>query len=116
MCTSETKKLIKENQAFETVVPSERTRLNFSVSECSIQLAPTTHPGAFVISLCDVGFATDIVGDSPESIVNVFGSELSMFLVDDCGTLTIPDDNSFIVSDSEHWMVGNPSFQLEISL
>lgn len=53
-------------QAFESVVPSERTVLSLHTSNCSLQLRAPSHPGSIVGALNDVDFSADLVGNSPE--------------------------------------------------
>ncbi len=93
-------------QAFETVVPSERTRLSLTVSESSIRVTPLSRPNALILSLSDIGFSTDLVGNSSHVAFTIFGGGMSVFLMDDCSTLPKKEDfRHRIFSDAEYWMV-----------
>ncbi|TRM57600.1 hypothetical protein BD626DRAFT_514419 [Schizophyllum amplum] len=68
--------------AFESVPPSERTRVSVQVMDGSLRLFAPKHPGAAVVHLGEVGFSTEIV-DSPETSFNMSVPALTLFYLDD---------------------------------
>ncbi|KAH7871768.1 uncharacterized protein C8R40DRAFT_529797 [Lentinula edodes] len=52
--------------AFETVVPSERTKITLRVVDGSMKVLAPTHSGALVLHIGDLDFSTDLIGESPE--------------------------------------------------
>ncbi|KAI0054145.1 hypothetical protein FA95DRAFT_1585813 [Auriscalpium vulgare] len=79
--------------AFESVVPSERTHVSVKVMDGSIRLLAHSHPGAFVIHLGDLEFSTEVVGDSPETALNISAPSLSAFFTDDHQALSLGHEN-----------------------
>ncbi|KAH9854243.1 hypothetical protein C2E23DRAFT_754086 [Lenzites betulinus] len=69
--------------AFESVVPSERTRVNVKVVDTSIRLLAPSHPGAVVPYIGELDFSTVIEGNSPTSTMNLSIPALALLLVDD---------------------------------
>ncbi|KAE9409647.1 hypothetical protein BT96DRAFT_953466 [Gymnopus androsaceus JB14] len=52
--------------AFETVVPSERTKMSLNIVDGSVRVLAPTHPGALLFHIGDLEFSTNLIGDSPE--------------------------------------------------
>jgi autophagy-related protein 2 len=69
-------------QAFESVIPSERTRVAVKVMDGSIRALAPSHPGAVVLYVGELDFATDIVGDSPEMSFHLSIPSISLLLID----------------------------------
>ncbi|KAH9996789.1 hypothetical protein BJV77DRAFT_960396 [Russula vinacea] len=67
---------------FESVIPSERTRITVKIEEGSARLFAPRHTGAFVLHLGDVELATEVAGDSPEIRLRVAGRALKAFFTD----------------------------------
>lgn len=70
-------------QAFESVIPSERTRVAIKIIDGSIRCLAPSHPGAIVLYVDELDFATNIVGDSPEMSFHLLIPAISLLLVDD---------------------------------
>ena len=70
-------------QTFETVVPTERTKLSVHITDGSVKAHAPTHPGALVFYVGDLTLNTDIVGDAPSSLFHVLIPDLSILLLDD---------------------------------
>jgi autophagy-related protein 2 len=70
-------------QAFESVVPAERTKLTVRITDGSVKAHAPTHPGALVIYAGDLTVNTDIVGDAASSFLHVLVPDLSILLLDD---------------------------------
>ncbi|THG98961.1 hypothetical protein EW026_g3308 [Hermanssonia centrifuga] len=70
-------------QAFESVVPSEKTKLSIRIVDCSIKTLAPTHRGAFVLHVGDLDFSTVIIGNSPETSLQLGVQGTSVFFVDD---------------------------------
>ncbi|EIW60338.1 uncharacterized protein TRAVEDRAFT_63914 [Trametes versicolor FP-101664 SS1] len=77
--------------AFESVVPSERTRVNVKVLDTSIRLLAPSHPGAVVPYIGELDFSTVIEGNSPTSTINLAIPALSLLLIDDISSS--PEDS-----------------------
>jgi autophagy-related protein 2 len=69
-------------QAFEAVVPSERTRVSLKITEGSIVAHASGHPGALVVHIGDTSFSTEIVGEAPDSTFHLSTPNLSVLLID----------------------------------
>lgn len=54
-------------QTFAAVVPTERTCISVKVVDGSLRVRAPVHPGAIVLSIGGLHFATDIIGDAPDS-------------------------------------------------
>ncbi|KAG6376342.1 hypothetical protein JVT61DRAFT_2325 [Boletus reticuloceps] len=67
---------------FESVVPSECTRLTVGVVDVSVHLRTLGHPGGAVLHLGEAEFSTELVGDSSESAFKLWVSSSHFFLVD----------------------------------
>lgn len=75
-------------QTFETVVPTERTKLSVRVTDGSVKAHASTHPGALVFYIGDLTVDTDLVGDAVSSLLHVLVPELSILLLDDLESRT----------------------------
>lgn len=69
-------------QAFESVIPSERTRVAVKIVDGSIRTLAPTHPGAVVLYVSELDFTTDIIGDSPETSFHFSVPSISLLLID----------------------------------
>ena len=66
-------------------------------------MTPQSRLSALVLSLADINTSTDIIGNSPETQVNVAGAGMSVYLIDDCESLS--QNKTSIQSDGELWTV-----------
>ncbi|KAJ3725873.1 hypothetical protein C8R42DRAFT_575547 [Lentinula raphanica] len=64
--------------AFETVVPSERTKITLRVVDGSVKVLAPTHPGALLLHIGNLDLATDLIGESPklEFMLKVYSAAL----------------------------------------
>ncbi|KAI5899365.1 uncharacterized protein SCHCODRAFT_02483354 [Schizophyllum commune H4-8] len=85
--------------AFESVPPSERTRVSVQILDGSLRLLGPKHPGAAVVHLGDLEFSTEIV-DSPEFSFNLAVPALAFFLLDD---LADASENHYQQGGVVHW-------------
>ncbi|TFY72678.1 hypothetical protein EVG20_g338 [Dentipellis fragilis] len=69
--------------AFESVVPSERTRIAVKVNDGSIRLFAPVHAGALVLHIGDFHFSTEIAGNSSELKLLISAPSLAVLLTDD---------------------------------
>ncbi|KAH0830763.1 hypothetical protein J3R83DRAFT_2245, partial [Lanmaoa asiatica] len=67
---------------FESVVPSECTRLTVGIVDVSVHLRALGYPGAAVLHLGETEFSTELVGNSSESAFKLNVSSSHIFLVD----------------------------------
>jgi autophagy-related protein 2 len=74
--------LLSSLKAFESVIPSERTRLSLRIIEGSIRVLAPTHPGALLLHVGDLDFSTELVGDSPEASFRIVIPALSLLFLD----------------------------------
>ena len=74
-------------QAFETVVPSERTHISVKVSDTSLRAFAKNYPGSVVLYIGETEFATTIVGNSPQTSLRLAVNSLALYLIDDIATL-----------------------------
>ncbi|KAF8077884.1 hypothetical protein FPV67DRAFT_1463315 [Lyophyllum atratum] len=68
---------------FESVIPSERTRISLKISDGAVRAFAPNHPGGIVIQIDDLDFATDVVGESPDSSFRLSVPALALLAVDD---------------------------------
>ncbi|RPD66149.1 hypothetical protein L227DRAFT_488798, partial [Lentinus tigrinus ALCF2SS1-6] len=69
--------------AFESVVPSERTRINVKVHDTSIRLYAPTHKGALLPYIGELELSTVIEGNSPTMSLTLSLPAFSLLLIDD---------------------------------
>lgn len=70
-------------KTFESVIPTDRTRIQVKILDGSIQAFAPNHPGAAVIYLQELEFSTDVIGDSRESSFRVNATGLALLAADD---------------------------------
>lgn len=69
-------------QTFESVIPSDRTRISIKVLDGSIRLLAPKYPGSVVFHLGELDFSTDVVDDSRGSSFNISATGLSILAID----------------------------------
>ncbi|KAK7054763.1 autophagy-related protein 2 [Paramarasmius palmivorus] len=69
--------------AFETVVPSERTKINLKIGNGSIKVTAPKHPGAFILHIGEVEFSTEISGSSTTNDLNFAVTSVAFLAIDD---------------------------------
>ncbi|KAA1471103.1 hypothetical protein DENSPDRAFT_858705 [Dentipellis sp. KUC8613] len=69
--------------AFESVVPSERTRIAVKVNDGSVRLFAPTHAGALVLHIGDFHFSTEIAGSSSDLKLLISAPSLAVLVTDD---------------------------------
>ncbi|KAF9814906.1 hypothetical protein IEO21_04850 [Rhodonia placenta] len=74
--------------AFESVVPSERTKVAVTIIDSSLRLLQPSHPGALVAHIGEMDFSTTLVGNSAETSFHLEVPALSIFLVDDLSAVS----------------------------
>ncbi|RDB21446.1 Autophagy-related protein 2 [Hypsizygus marmoreus] len=100
---------------FESVIPSERTRISLKVSEGSIRLLAPSHPGAIVLHIGDLDFSTDIVGSSSESFFRLSIPALALLAVDDTSERETDGDNVIPRHGINFWKGAGFSLLAEIA-
>ncbi|OBZ75363.1 Autophagy-related protein 2 [Grifola frondosa] len=73
--------------AFESVVPSERTRISVKVVDSSIRAFAPICPGVLVPYIGELDFSTVIEGNSTETSFHLSVPTLSLLLIDDISTV-----------------------------
>jgi autophagy-related protein 2 len=98
-------------QAFESVIPSECTKVTIKVTDGSVVAQVQDNPGALVVHMGETAFSTDIVGDAPESIFNISVPDLSILFIDDYQTgLQVKESDHMKpmeVQGAAHWKVSS---------
>ena len=91
------------------MIPSERTQVVIKIMDSSIRGLAPTHPGALVLYIGELDFATDIVGDSPQFSFHLLVLSISVLFVD-ClsgthGIGTKQTQASPVAGGSTYWKV-----------
>ncbi|KAI0374905.1 hypothetical protein BV20DRAFT_1032957 [Pilatotrama ljubarskyi] len=89
--------------AFESVVPSERTRINVKMVDTSIRLLAPSHPGAIVPYIGELDFSTVIEGSSPTTSMSLSIPSMALLLIDD---VSGPPEQSEAPSHPQHTIQG----------
>ena len=71
-------------QTFESVIPSDRTRVSVKIVDGSIRMFAPNCPGGLVTHIQELEFATDVVGDFCDSSFRINATSLSLLALDDC--------------------------------
>ncbi|KAJ3517183.1 hypothetical protein NLJ89_g671 [Agrocybe chaxingu] len=79
---------------FESVIPSDRTRISVKTIDGSICVFGPKHPGALVLYLRELEFLTDVVGGARESSFQVNAPGFSLLALDDVGQQESAADSS----------------------
>jgi autophagy-related protein 2 len=69
-------------QTFDSVIPSERTRVTVKIVDGSVCGVAPTHQGSIVLYIEELDFTTDIVGDSPEFLFHLLVPSASFLFID----------------------------------
>ncbi|KAJ8078907.1 autophagy- protein 2 [Marasmius tenuissimus] len=69
--------------AFETVVPSERTSLLVKVMNGSVRVTAPKHPGALIIHMGELEFATNLIGSATTFSFKLCVPSLALLAIDD---------------------------------
>ncbi|KAJ6547632.1 hypothetical protein B0H19DRAFT_1221605 [Mycena capillaripes] len=76
--------------AFESVIPTERTHISLKVVDGSIRILASNHPGALVVHTGALDFSTSVVGDSPDTTIQLSVPELAILMIDDLANTIDP--------------------------
>lgn len=83
-------------QAFEAVIPTERTHISLKVMDGSIRILASNHPGALVIHAGTLDFSTSVIDDSPDVAFHLSVPELAVLMIDDLAdTIDAGPHNNF---------------------
>ncbi|KIM19805.1 hypothetical protein M408DRAFT_30911 [Serendipita vermifera MAFF 305830] len=90
---------------FEQVVPSERTILSVNVRDGSISILPPNHPGGLAVTIEDIALDTEMINNSPETLVLFSARSVAALLLDDRAA---PQPEALqqkdVTKGIEHWM------------
>ncbi|KAI0647065.1 hypothetical protein C8Q79DRAFT_1009211 [Trametes meyenii] len=105
--------------AFESVVPSERTRVNVKVMDTSIRLLAPSHPGAIVPYIGELDFSTVIEGNSPTTSLNLSIPALALLLIDDLASTPedteTPSRSQGTMHGAAYWKLSGYALLMEVS-
>lgn len=93
-------------QAFETVVPSERMRIQLNVANGTIRAFTASERKAMIFYIEDMECSTDLLGSSSDRQLKLSVPALFIFITDDLKSLS--RDINFLASNSrgkEFWRV-----------
>ncbi|KAI0721077.1 hypothetical protein C8T65DRAFT_601842 [Cerioporus squamosus] len=80
--------------AFESVVPSERTRVHVKIHDTSLRLYAPTHKGALLPYIGELELSTVIEGNSSTMSLNLSLPAFSLLLIDDLSTNAFAEESS----------------------
>lgn len=85
-------------------MPTECTRIQVTIIDGSIRTFAPNHPGAVVVYLQELGFSTDVIGDSRETSFRVNATGLALLAADDISSQEVNLSSS--LRGVPRWMVG----------
>jgi len=94
-------------QTFESVIPSDRTRVSIKIVDGSIRIFAPNLPGSLVIHVQELEFATDVVGDSCDSSFRINAACLSLLALDECTRQEPITDSKRTARGVAAWAVHN---------
>ncbi|KAK0459804.1 uncharacterized protein EV420DRAFT_1629183 [Desarmillaria tabescens] len=89
--------------AFESVIPSERTRISIRISDGSINTVAPKHPGSVVVHIGDLEFGTNLVGSSSDVSFRLSVPVLALLAIDDISDIAEPNYTSSSRNGVSHW-------------
>ncbi|KAJ7632689.1 hypothetical protein FB45DRAFT_913186 [Roridomyces roridus] len=98
--------------AFEAVVPSERTLISLKVTDGSIRVRSSIHPGALVVHAGALDFHTSVVGDTPDSSFHISVQQLAVLMIDDLADAIDPGVHH---SGTQRWRKSGFALLTEVS-
>jgi len=99
-------------QAFENVMPSEKTRLSLTVKDSSIKATTLHHPGALVLHMGILKFTINLIGDSPDLAFALSVPAAGILAIDNVADISTIDGRASKDGISR-WKVRFPSRVLE---
>uniref|UniRef100_A0A8H7Y1H7 Autophagy-related protein 2 n=1 Tax=Psilocybe cubensis TaxID=181762 RepID=A0A8H7Y1H7_PSICU len=78
---------------FESVIPSDRTRIFVKIVDGSVCLLAPQYPGSIVTYLHELDFSTDVVGDSRDSSFHISATSLALLAIDDTQDQRVPESS-----------------------
>ncbi|SJL00469.1 uncharacterized protein ARMOST_03782 [Armillaria ostoyae] len=89
--------------AFESVIPSERTRISLRISDGSINAVAPKHPGSVVVHIGDLEFGTNLVGSSSDVSFRLSVPALALLAINDTSDIAEPDFTSNSRNGVSYW-------------
>lgn len=89
--------------AFESVIPSERTRILIRISDGSINAVAPKHPGSVVVHIGDLEFGTNLVGSSSDVSFRLSVPAFALLAVNDTSDITEPNFTSSSRNGVSYW-------------
>ncbi|CED82200.1 Cytoplasm to vacuole targeting protein [Phaffia rhodozyma] len=91
--------------AFTDVEPTDVIRIKLEMEDTSVHLRAPSLPGALVLTFGNVAISTKLLGESSKKTVDVAGSSIRLFVIDDVGTSVIEreGDSSRPINAMTHW-------------
>jgi len=103
-------------QAFEQVVPNERTKVSLSIIDGSILILAPNHPGGMLIGVNELNFETDIISEIKALEFHLTAPGLALLMLDDRGS---PSEEPIAKRSQgmlSHWAVSRHLFPSRTSI
>ncbi|CAL1704672.1 unnamed protein product [Somion occarium] len=85
---------------FESVVPSERTRVSLKLVDTSLRLLAPSNPGSVITYIGETEFSTVVVGNAQETSFQLFVQNLSLLLIDNVSSAPVDEGDRGIGKSS----------------
>ena len=95
-------------QVFESVIPSEQTRITLKVLDGSVRVLAPAHSGALLLHFEEVDISTDIVGESQQNIFRLHVMSAYILFVDELAANVLQEPMAGISHSTgglAHWKV-----------
>ncbi|KDR81673.1 hypothetical protein GALMADRAFT_276398 [Galerina marginata CBS 339.88] len=100
---------------FESVIPSDRTRIFVKILDGSIRLLAPENAGAIVSHIQELDFSTDVVGDSRDSSFHILATALAILAIDNTHDQEAQADTPSSVRGLSTWTAVGYALLAEIS-
>ena len=86
-------------------MPTDRTRIQVTITDGSFRAFAPNHPGAMVLYLQELECSTDVIGDSRELSLRVIATGLALLAADDISSQEVNPPSS--LHGVSRWMVSS---------
>jgi hypothetical protein len=98
------------SQAFEQVIPNERTKISLSIIDGSILVLAPNHPGGMLIGINELNFEIDVISETKALEFHLTAPGLAILMLDDRGSPSKEPITKPSQSMLSHWEVSGPLF------
>ncbi|KAF8964063.1 hypothetical protein BDZ97DRAFT_2058708 [Flammula alnicola] len=100
---------------FESVIPSDRTRIFVKIVDGSIRIFAPRYPGALVSHMQELEFSTDVIGDSRDSSFHIVATALALLAIDDAQDQESHLEPARSIRGISTWMAAGYALLAEVS-